>query len=103
MTELFAFALKSPLRGGGWGNGYVAIPVGHPLHGKDYLEIDNIDVNGGLTYSEPYDEKRDPIEAVGMWIVGFDTLHSWDTIERWPDEESILKECEALKAQLITT
>ena len=33
----------------GWGNGYVLIPQGHPLHGKHYDEID-VDVHCGLTF-----------------------------------------------------
>ena len=31
--------------------GYIAIPKDNELYGKDYNEI-NIDVHGGLTYSE---------------------------------------------------
>ena len=34
----------------GWGNGYVLIPIGHPLHGKNYDDI-NVNVHGGLIFS----------------------------------------------------
>lgn len=101
MTNLIAFALPSPFPGGGWGNGYVALPVGHPLYEKDYMDIDDIDINGGLTYSSHYNERRDPIETKGMWIIGFDTLHSHDSIEMWPNEESIMNEANKLKDQII--
>lgn len=74
----------------GWGNGYVLIPEGHPLHGEHYDKID-VDVNGGLTFSELVDD--DMIETCGlnqedkgMWCVGFDTAHGWDTLEDWPKE-----------------
>lgn len=46
----------------GWGNGYVLIPEGHPLHGEHYDKID-VDVNGGLTFSELVDD--DMIENIG--------------------------------------
>lgn len=53
-------------------NGYVKVPEGHPWHGLDYEEVNNLmdyDCPGGLTYSE------------GGWI-GFDTLHVGDY---WPE------------------
>lgn len=46
----------------GWGNGYVLIPEDSPLHGKDYNDID-VDVHGGLTFSELVDA-----EMVKVWI-----------------------------------
>jgi len=48
-------------------NGYAKLPEGHQWLGKDYDDID-VDVHGGLTYSN------------GTWI-GFDTLHAGDY---WP-------------------
>lgn len=43
--------------GVGYANGYVAVPTGHPLHGKHYDEADEvIDIHGGLTFSEPVEE-----------------------------------------------
>lgn len=52
-------------------NGYVHIPAGHSLRGMDYMEIENIEVHGGLTFSED------------DWL-GFDTAHYGDL---WSDEE----------------
>lgn len=102
--ELIAFALPSPLPGyGGWGNGYVAIPKGHPCYGLDrdaIYEKFGIYAPGGLTYSDNYSSKRDPIETAGMWIVGFDTLHYGDTMEVWPDEKSVLAAAQKLKSDL---
>lgn len=55
-NKLIAFVIPSHLPGmGGWGNGYVAIPEGHPCFGKDYDQIYdeyNINVHGGLTFSD---------------------------------------------------
>jgi hypothetical protein len=107
-NELIAFAIENTWLNGckhGWGNGYVAIPKGHPCYRMDYNEIDSkyeIQVNGGLTYSELASKKVHPSETVKneMWIVGFDTAHSWDDMNSWPNEESVLKEAESLKEQL---
>lgn len=73
----------------GWGNGYVHLPPEHPFHGVDYDEIP-VEVHGGLTYAE--NEK-------GAWVVGFDTSHHGDTLEKWPMEE-VEAETIRLKEQL---
>ena len=82
----------------GWGNGYVVIPKGHPLHGKSYIEIHNLipdlDVNGGLTFSTSANNlkwEELPRNSKDSWVVGFDTAHAWDTLERWPKEAVIAK------------
>lgn len=91
----------------GWGNGYVLIPEGHPLHGKSYNDID-VDVSGGLTFSELVDEELVNTwpheglltkEDIGSWLVGFDTAHYMDTIERWP-KEAVQAETDRLMEQL---
>ena len=57
-NSLKVFALPSPLTGYGrcgWGNGYIIIPEGHPLHGMNYNDIEDkygLAVHGGLTYSD---------------------------------------------------
>ena len=86
----------------GWGNGYVLIPIGHPLHGVQYDAI-NVDVHGGLTFSalaEPdcWDELLP--EDYGKWIVGFDTAHCGDDLSRWP-KEAVQAETGALLRQLL--
>jgi hypothetical protein len=56
-----------------WLCGYVALPQGHPLHGKEYDEIDdkiNDVAHFGLTYSNL--EGND-------WVIGFDCNHAFDT------------------------
>lgn len=101
--KLPSFILESPVRKElaqvkelgidmdlGWGNGYVAVPPGHPLHGMFYNDID-IDIHGGLTYSGPTDNWQPgtlPEELVGKdyWAIGFDTAHCDDTIAKWPKE-----------------
>lgn len=88
----------------GWGNGYVLIPEGHPLHGKYYDEID-VQVNCGLTFSELIDARRSEFfglhkESIGKWCVGFDTAHCDDTLEKWP-KERVLAETERLRDQLM--
>lgn len=89
----------------GWGNGYVVIPKGHPLHGKYYDDL-SVDIHGGLTFSGNVDElnKKDWPEIIdqdkGGWVVGFDTAHSGDDLTRWPDESSVMVEANNLKKQL---
>jgi hypothetical protein len=87
--------------GAGYGNGYVAVPPGHPLHGLHYDAVD-VDVHGGLTlangtefiYENPM-IKREDIEFLdgevpeGYWIFGFDTCHAFDSLESWPRERVI--------------
>lgn len=87
----------------GWGNGYVIIPKGHHLHGKSYNEI-HVDIHGGLTFSELIDE--DVAEVFGMdkkhtgsWLVGFDTCHYGDTLEKWP-KEKVQEEADLLKKRI---
>lgn len=88
----------------GWGNGYVLIPENHPLHGKDYEEIDVI-VHGGLTFSKLVDSGM--IESWGLdtedegkWCVGFDTAHFGDTLSKW-SKERVQTEADLLKEQLL--
>lgn len=85
----------------GHSNGYVALPEGHPCYEMGYDDIHEkyeISVHGGLTFS--YMGGDGPwAEYPGMWIVGFDTCHHMDTLERWP-QEAVQEEANKLKAQL---
>lgn len=89
---------------GGWGNGYVCLPEKHPCFGMHYDEIHSrydIEVNGCLTFSDHsgnLDWEEIP-EGI-WWIVGFDTAHYWDSIEKWPDSESVEQETIKLFNQL---
>jgi hypothetical protein len=90
----------------GWGNGYVVIPKGHVLNGKSYDEIHelipNLQVNGGLTFSDTADTmtwKEIPKGSEGGWVIGFDTAHSWDKLENW-SQEQVMLEVLNLKEQL---
>lgn len=91
----------------GWGNGYVVIPVGHPAHGKHYDSID-VEVHGGLTFSELIDEKMLKewaanhgltADDIGKWVVGFDTCHYADNQNNWP-KDAVQKETDKLAAQI---
>ena len=104
MKKLISFAVETHLPGmGGWGNGYVAIPKGHPCFKMDYDAIHakykSLEVHGGLTFSSATHGKQ-PTETKDMWIVGFDTLHYGDDMQRWPTKKSVLIEADKLNAQL---
>lgn len=73
--------------------GYVGVPPGHPLHGKDHDgdrdDYDNapsatLEVHGGLTFSGscqeggPICHKPAPGEPDDVWWFGFDCNHCFD-------------------------
>ena len=79
---------RGPL--GAW-CGYIAVPPGHPWHGKPYGEVRVVptedrdewpDVHGGLTYSESCAgaicHVPKPGESDDVWWLGFDCNHSGD-------------------------
>jgi hypothetical protein len=90
---------------GGFANGYVVIPEGHPLWGLHYTseQIESLNVHGGITFSEKVDEDmiNDPTfgadlteKDLGSWVIGFDTRHTGDTIKKWPQvkvEKEVIK------------
>ena len=99
---------------------YIEIPEGNKLYGKDYNEIYDmeydIDVHGGLTYS---DDKLMGVKSKSCFI-GWDYAHAFDYmgyyedfnkrgiytrtdlngLKKWTTEE-IIKECEHAIDQII--
>lgn len=63
--------------------GYVAVPPGHPYHGRDYEKCD-VDVHGSLTYADKCAEGghvchvAKPGESDDVWWLGFDCAHGCD-------------------------
>jgi hypothetical protein len=82
----------------GWGNGYVAIPPGHPAYKMDYdcLEFD-LKVHGGITYADFGDGTNAPKD---WWVFGFDTSHFGDSLSSWP-EDKVIEETKELFIQLL--
>ena len=95
-------------------NGYVRIPDTHPCFGKGYDDID-VNVHGGLTYSDDHFPNYSSVTKDGYWILGFDTGHAWDRSPRimihfpnhrrferevYRDKEYITKEVTKLAKQL---
>ena len=92
----------------GWGNGYVALPPEHTLHGLGYDEeaVANLDVHGGITFAEILDvdsllisEGYVDAKLVGHWVLGFDTAHDGDSLATW-SKEAVIKETLRLVQQL---
>ena len=80
----------------GWGNGYVALPQGHPWYNVPYQEID-IDIHGGLTFGSIISgnlEYHFP-NCKGMYVIGFDTAHYGDNKYKWT-KEMVEKEAQKL-------
>jgi hypothetical protein len=67
--------------------GYVAVPPGHPWHGKAESYGDDggvsADVHGGVTYASECSgavcHVPKPGEPDNVWWIGFDCSHAWDT------------------------
>ncbi len=90
-TDLDCLANRGPM--GNW-CGYVGVPPGHPLHGKDYDEVydlrPDIDVHGSLTFAGGCDEDAPeghgichiplPGRPDDVWWLGFDCGHGMDVI-----------------------
>lgn len=75
-------AVRGPDFSGHW-CGYVAVPPGHPLHGKRYDdESVNVDVHGGLTYAQACAGDICHVPKPGapddVWWFGFDCAHAGD-------------------------
>lgn len=110
-------------------NGYVAISPDCKFHNVHYDDI-NVDVHGGVTYSEPvilkensfgsgrkikeeYTGKKNPILGIGesvfgsiedigddWWIIGFDTNHYMDTKKYW-NKDRVISEVKFLMEQIL--
>lgn len=106
-AEIAKFPQLKDMLEGGWGNGYVALPKGHPMHGMDYDQIHNkfpsIQVHCGLTFSAKakfFKRRVAELElANSHWVIGFDTRHAWDTLQAWP-QHRVLQETESLLGQI---
>lgn len=65
----------------GMGNwcGYAAVNPGHPLHGRDWDEVDHACVHGGLTYAGACEGRichtPEPGQEDNVWWFGFDCAH----------------------------
>lgn len=89
---------------------YVRIPQNHPCFGKNYEELESIDVHGGLTYSQNHIPRQRAEES--EWWIGWDYAHGGDYFgdpaiqykgfigaKKWTVDE-ILKDVESVIKQL---
>lgn len=92
----------------GWGSGYVLLPEGHPLYGKDdcwAARYTGLDVHGGITYSQKEIPARQaefitdrPDPDCEYWALGFDTAHFYSNASI--DKEWVVRETLRFKEQL---
>lgn len=85
-TGLPCLAVRNGM--GAW-CGYVGVDESHPMHGKDYDDVD-VEVHGGLTFAGTCQPTTD--ESVGIchtpgegepdhvWWLGFDCAHAGDEV-----------------------
>lgn len=57
--------------------GYLKVEPGHPWHGVHHRELENVDVHGSLTFSEPDVDCDAEGPDSGYWV-GFDCGHGFD-------------------------
>ena len=70
---------------------YVEIPKVHKYFGKDYDDID-IDVHGGLTYSDDYLYISEDKKIKNSWFLGWDYAHAYDYCGFYPLDTDFLNE-----------
>lgn len=68
--------------------GYVGVQPGHPWHGKDYTDVPDVEVHGGLTFASLCQEGAEdgpgvchipePGRPANVWWLGFDCAHYMD-------------------------
>lgn len=57
--------------------GYIKLLPDHPWYGKDYVDLQWLEVHGGLTFSEFDSSCEEETQPVGWWL-GFDCAHFCD-------------------------
>lgn len=100
-TSYPCMAIRTELTGS-W-CGYVGVSKDHPLFEKDYHDITDLEVHGGITYGNPLKGKE------GYWFFGFDCAHFGDFCPIHPNLflngdyrnlSYVQKECASLAKQL---
>ena len=93
----------------GWGNVYVYIPKNNPLIDVSNEELELLSVHGGVTLDAILTE--DALGTSSHWkqiftedmlggrLIGFDTGHYNDTLEKW-QKEKVIEEANKLKSLL---
>jgi hypothetical protein len=88
----------------GFLNGYVAVPRGHPLFGKDYDDpvVSRFQVHGGITFAG-YLAGYMLSDKDDLWWFGFDGAHAGDYVPFAGScmERSIYRDMEYMRVQVI--
>ena len=84
-TGLVCLAKRNPHLG--FWCGYVGVPPSHPWHGKDYNDLEDVIVHGGVTFTGDCGEGP-PAQTIchvpeegtpeDLWWIGFDCAHLFD-------------------------
>lgn len=86
-TGLPCLMVRSTHCSGAW-CGYVGVTENHPFFGKEYHDLEDIGVHGGLTFAGKCQEEQNDCEGVchkvaegendNIWWFGFDCAHYMD-------------------------
>jgi hypothetical protein len=94
----------------GWGNGYVAVPPSHQLHGVDFMswedDVPYLNIPREITWCDHAGRlKGEPTTIPSdWWVFGFDTTYRRDNLENCPKEyvqeltEKLLQEVKDYKS-----
>jgi hypothetical protein len=81
----------------GWGNGYVAVPPGHPWYGR--TDIYNVFISHEISFANHGDHLlKCPVRLRKHWILGFHTKYYLDLMYP-PKKEDVIRETVVLYAQ----
>ena len=89
----------------GWGNGYVIIPVGHPMYKSHEVYFYDLEVHGGITYVSRVLDNRNWKELSDIsvnnsdLIIGFDTAHAYSSAFM-STKEAVIQETLRLEKQI---
>ena len=94
----------------GWGNGYVAVPPSHPLHGIDFMswecDVPYLNIPREITWCNNASRLLGEPTTIpsDWWVIGFDTTYRKDNLENCPKEyveeltEKLLQEVKEYKS-----
>jgi hypothetical protein len=107
-SQLISFTISNEYREEvcGWGNGYVAVPPSHPLHGADFNswegDTPHLNIAREITWCDSAGRLKEEPNTIpsDWWVIGFDTTYRKDTPENC-SKEYVERLTEELRQQVM--